>query len=324
MLDTLAVPAAVMPKRVLVEPQELAESGPAEAVRLPLDLIDPSLRNPRKDLPEVEALAESIKDPDFGLLQPIVVRRLGGRYEIVNGHRRWSAYLLLKEQEPHNPHWRTIPAVVRTMDDQTAHLAMIVSQVQFRAWKPKEEAAVIEEMLTGGMNQKQVGERLHRTEAWVSKRSRMYSDAVLSAYVQTGKLPRSVAEEMLLVGDPSARREMAETAASEGWSQAQTRNQVRKLKREKELRLIQKRALELLESLAIVDRERLPEDAQITLVKLRLRIGQLAGLPDDTGKPRGPVFPPLEATGINQTSSSRRSRKPKPKRRVMPLPAPPD
>src|SRR4051794_739948 len=55
----------------LLEPAELAEQGPPEAVRLPLDLIDPSPRNPRRDPREVDQLADSIQS--FGLLQPVTV-----------------------------------------------------------------------------------------------------------------------------------------------------------------------------------------------------------------------------------------------------------
>lgn len=273
-------------RRPLLEPHELAEAGPPEAVRLPLDLIDPNPANPRRQLAEIDALADNIRT--FGLLQPVTVRRAGERYELLGGHRRWAAFLLLHEQTPTDPLWRTIPAVVRTEnDDDRAFRMLISSQVHSRAWRPREEASALERLVLGGRNLKQIGEALNRTESWASKRLRVYADAVLSGYVQTGTLAASVAEELLTVLDPAIRKDLAERAVAEQWSQDQARGEVRALRLDRRLAEIARRARELVEILSGIDASRLPRSATDDLLTLRNRIHFLA-----TGQQ--PVFPTIE------------------------------
>ena len=58
------------------------------------------------------------------------LRRPGERYELLGGYRRRAAFLVLREREPHDPQWRTIPAVIRTASDEQADLMLISSQTQ--------------------------------------------------------------------------------------------------------------------------------------------------------------------------------------------------
>lgn len=271
----------------LLSPHELAERGPAEAVRLPLELIDPSPRNPRAKLNEIDLLADSIRT--FGLLQPITVRRADGeRYEVIGGHRRLAAFGLLREREPHEVQWRTIPSVVRTADDDQAELMLIASQVQIAAWKPREEAAALERLVQAGMTLKQVGTAVHRTESWASKRLRVYADPVLSGYVQTGKLPTGVADVLVAVKDVDERRDLAERAAAEGWSQVQAQSELRKRTLGVQLRDIARRAAELADILSSVDPQNLPSGATKDLWLLHGRIEVLA-------RAGQPVIPSIEA-----------------------------
>jgi len=318
LLDTPATLDGPMAK--LLEPQELAELGPAEAVRVPLDLVDANPQNPRTDLIELDYLADNIRS--FGLLQPVTVRRAGERYELLGGHRRRAAFALLREREPQEPKWRTIPAVVRTeQDDDRAFLMLLSSQLHTRSWRPREEAAALERLIMGGRNLKEVGEALNRNESWASKRLRVYADAVLSGYVQTVRvdgsgplLKTSVAEELLIVVDANVRRELAERAATEDWSQDRVRGEVRALRRDKQVRDIAKRAGELYQLLSTIDAGKIPDDAAITLNLLRRRILALS---------RAPVIPTIAAAqqvaGVSDKPTRRTPKKPK--RRVMPAPA---
>lgn len=76
------------------EQQPFFEDG-RQHVKLPLDQIDPNPYQPRRDFPkaEMEALAASIAEA--GLLQPVSVRAVGGRYQLIAGERRWRAHRLL-------------------------------------------------------------------------------------------------------------------------------------------------------------------------------------------------------------------------------------
>lgn len=288
----------------LLTDQELAELGPPEAVRLPLDLVDPNPHNPRRDLAEVEALADNIRT--FGLLQPVTVRRSGERYELLGGHRRRAAFAVLREREPHDPQWRSIPAVVRTADDDDrAYLMLLSGQLHNRSWHPREEAGALERLVTTGRTIKQIGEALHRTESWASKRLRIYSDSVISAFVQLGQLAPGVAEELLIIRDPATRKEFAERAVEEAWSQDRARGEARSLRLDKQLAEVAKRARELLTILSQVDSRRLPASATKDLWTLRGRIDQIGR--------GGPVIPSIEAAqraaGVREQQRPQRGRR---------------
>lgn len=233
----------------LLDVHEFAQAAPPEAIPLPLDLIDPSPENPRAELPEVNILAASIQE--FGLMQPIFVRRIGDRYQVLSGHRRRAACMLLG--------WGTIPAVVRSgIDDDRALRMLISSQLDTRAWKPREEAMLLERLMLSYGTLRQVGEALHRTESWASKRLRVYSDAVLSGYVQAGRLLASVAEELLPIKDAATRRQYAEQAAAEEWSQDQAKKNSRALRKDASPRRIAELTREMLDLLPVVDPKLLP------------------------------------------------------------------
>lgn len=286
----------------LLEPNELAEQGPPEAVRLPLELVDANPNNPRRALIEVDALAENIRA--FGLLQPVTVRRSGERYELLGGHRRRAAFALLHEREPHEVQWRTIPAVVRTEDNSDrAFLMLLSSQLHTKQWRAREEAAALEQLVLGGRNLRQIGEVLNRTESWASRRLRVYADSVLSGYVQSGRLTSTVAEEFLPVLDVAQRKEFAERAADEDWTQDHARGQVRALRLDRQIREIAKRARDLLEILSQVDASKLPASATKDLWTLQRRIVSI-------GRTGGPVMPSIEqaerAAHVDQTRTPRR------------------
>jgi ParB family chromosome partitioning protein len=305
----------VLDKVALLEPNELAEQGPPEAVRIPLDLVDANPQNPRRDLRDVEALADNIRS--FGLLQPVTVRRIGDRYELLGGHRRRAAFLTLRERYPHEVQWRTMPAVIRSADDDDrAFLMLLSSQLHNTNWRAREEASALERLVLGGRTLQQVGHELHRSEGWVSRRLRVYADDVLSGYVQTGRLPAATAEELLPVLDVGLRKELADRAVEESWTQDKARGEVRSLRVDRQLREVARRARELLDLLSAVDPGRLPAGATKELWQLRGRI-------DAIGK-GGPTIPSIEqaerAAGV-PAQSRRRPRRERPKPRTMPAPA---
>lgn len=273
-----------------LEPHELAEAGPAEAVRLPVELIDPNPANPRHQLAEIDALAESIRDPSISLIHPIAVRRMGDRYQVLSGHRRLAAFAWLADQEPHEVRWKTIPATVRTADDQAAYLALISAQAHSRSWTPREEASVLEE-LASTRTLAAVGHLIHKSEPWVQKRLKVYADAVLSGLVQTGKLAPSIAQEFIGVKDPAVRRDLALRAIDEQWSMDHARAEVRKLSLSAEIRDLSRRTQEMLALLGRVQVDQIDITVFRDLLVLRGRIDQLS---QQARGGTGPVFPSIE------------------------------
>jgi ParB family chromosome partitioning protein len=99
-----------------------------------LDQVSESPRNPRHKLEGLDELAASLDQ--YGLLQPVVVRRVDGAFELIAGHRRVAAARHLG--------WHQIAAVVRTEADDQAYLLTLTENLQRDDLTPKEEAAALE------------------------------------------------------------------------------------------------------------------------------------------------------------------------------------
>lgn len=184
---------------------------------LPLAAIAPSPRNPRQGPGDVVELAESLRA--HGLLQPVVVRRRGDRYELIAGHRRYAAARLLG--------WTEIAAVVRDETDEQAYILTLVENLQREDLSPREEAAALEVLMRErGWTTRQVGEAIKRSHMYVSRRLRVFEDAVLAPLVLQNKLAVSTAEELLRAPDPRVRQELAEQAARAHWSLSEARHAV--------------------------------------------------------------------------------------------------
>jgi ParB family transcriptional regulator, chromosome partitioning protein len=182
-----------------------------------VDLIEPSPRNPRNALGAIDELAASIQA--YGLLQPIVLRETGGRYEIVAGHRRFAAAKQLG--------WQEIGAVIRTDDQDGAYILTLVENLQREDLTPKEEARALEVLIRDrGWSTREVAEAVKRSPAYISKRLRVFEDPVLAPLVLGNQMSVSAAEELLPLG-PLRRRALAMRAVAEGWEHAQVREAVR-------------------------------------------------------------------------------------------------
>lgn len=264
------------PSTRLLDEHELAQAGPPEAIRLPLDLVHPNAKNPRKTLPEVTELADDIHE--YGLMQPVVVRRVNDVYELIGGHRRHAAFCLLRETYPHDAQWRTIPAVIKRADDDKAYLMLLSSQLHTRQWRPREEAAALETLAMAGLTNRQIGERLHKSESGISKRLRVYADSILSGPVQARQLSPSVAEILLSVTDLQERKALAETAIAQTWTLDKAQAEIRKRRTGLHLAQIARRARELVELLSSVAPGDIPIDAARDLWALYGRIEVLSGV----------------------------------------------
>jgi ParB family transcriptional regulator, chromosome partitioning protein len=185
--------------------------------QVPVAAIQPSPRNPRRNLGGIDELATSLSD--HGLLQPVVVRRVADGYELIAGHRRLEAAKFLD--------WPAITAVVRDETQDRAYILTLVENLQREDLTAKEEAAALEVLVRDrGWSTRQVGEAIKRSPIYVSRRLRVFEDEVLAPLVLKKSLPVSTAEELLRADDPQMRRELAEEAERENWNQATARKAV--------------------------------------------------------------------------------------------------
>ena len=121
----------------------------------PRRLFDPVL---------LQELADSIKAE--GLIQPIIVRRFAGAYELVAGERRWRAAQLAGMSE--------MPAIVRDMEDKSVAAVSLIENIQRKDLNPLEEAAAFERLCDEfGMTHKAVAESVGRSRASVTNLMRL-------------------------------------------------------------------------------------------------------------------------------------------------------
>jgi ParB family transcriptional regulator, chromosome partitioning protein len=192
-------------------------SGSAVELRaLPLAAVRVSRRNPRRKLSGITELAASLQT--HGLLQPVIVRTIGDHYELVAGHRRLEAARQLG--------WAAIPAIIRTDAEETAYVLTVIENLQRENLSPREEAEALEVLVRErGWSTRQVAAGIHRSQAFVSKRLRVFEDPILAPAVLANRLSVSAAEELLSAGE-GRRYVILQEAIDRGWDRAQVRHAV--------------------------------------------------------------------------------------------------
>lgn len=153
-------------------------------VELELDDILPNRFQPRFKFHEqaITELAESIKE--HGVIQPILVRRLGDKYEIIAGERRYKASLLAGK--------RTIPAIVSDLNDKDSAEVALIENVQRQDLTPIEEAVSYRKILDMGyLTQEQLAEKLGKTQSTISNKLRLLN---LDDDVQEALLDEKISE----------------------------------------------------------------------------------------------------------------------------------
>src|SRR5579871_2450477 len=182
--------------------------------QISLERIRESPRNPRQKLERLDELSASLHE--YGLLQPVLVRGVDGVYELIAGHRRVAAARQLG--------WANIDAVVRDEDEDQAYLLTLTENLQREDLTPKEEAAALEVLVRErGWTTRQVGEKIKRSHAYVSRRLRVFEDPVLAPLVLDRKLLVSTAEELLQAPDEQTRQDLAMQAAKHDWTSIEAR-----------------------------------------------------------------------------------------------------
>lgn len=216
--DKAAVPASPSPAPA---PAPVEPRGTSREVDL--DLIEPNPHQPRSRFDEarLQELAESISSS--GLVQPIVVRRKGERFEIVAGERRWRASQiagLLK-----------VPVHVAEVSDQDLLKTALIENIQREDLNPIEEALAYKRLgEESGLTQEQIAAAVGKDRATVANHLRLLRlpDAV-RARVAGGELSMGHARALLAIDDPAALTKAADHVISGGLSVRATEVLVRKI-----------------------------------------------------------------------------------------------
>lgn len=177
------------------------EEEPGKEYMMKLSLIDPNSEQPRKDFnqEQIQELADSIKK--YGVLQPILVKKSGERYQIIAGERRWRA---AKEAG-----LKEVPVVVREYTKQQSMEIALIENVQRSDLNPIEEAMAYQQLMQDfDLTQEEIAERVSKNRATITNSMRLL------------KLDKRV-QDMLIQGQITSGHARALLALEQGEQQYQ-------------------------------------------------------------------------------------------------------
>jgi ParB family transcriptional regulator, chromosome partitioning protein len=175
-----------------------------------IDLIAPSPYQPRTHFREqgIEELAQSIRAS--GIVQPLVVRRLNDRYELIAGERRWRA--------AQRAHLTRVPVVIRDVPDEQAMEMTLVENLQREDLNPIEQAHAFQRLTDEfHLTQEQVAERTGKDRATIANSVRLLRlDEPIQNLLEEGMISAGHGRALLAIADATVRLDLARRASKGG------------------------------------------------------------------------------------------------------------
>ncbi len=177
-----------------------------------IDSIDPNPLQPRRTFQSerLSELAQSIRAN--GIIQPLVVRRVGDRYQLVAGERRWRAAKLAGVAD--------VPVVVENIPDDRLLEITLIENIQREDLNPIETAVAFDRLSRElGLNPEEVGTRTGKDRTTITNFLRLLQlPADLQQLVAERRLSAGHARCLLTLPTADLRREVAEKSIAQGWS----------------------------------------------------------------------------------------------------------
>ncbi len=206
----------------LLTPSTSAGAADRDLRQLPVELIAPNPRQPRRTFDEASLIELAGSLGERGLLQPVLVRpATGGNYELIAGERRWRAAQIAGLD--------TIPALVRIHDDAESLEIALIENMAREDLNPVEAARacslLVEEL---GVTREAIGRRVGRSRVAVSNLLRLLDlpDEALEL-ITRGELTVGHGRAILMAPGHDDRRRLARRAAAEGWNVRRTEAEAR-------------------------------------------------------------------------------------------------
>ena len=197
-----------------------AEAAVASEQTLPIAKIHPNKDQPRQSFKDEELaeLTDSIRQN--GIIQPLLVRRVGSNYEIVAGERRYRAAQAAGLTE--------VPVVVRDVNDEDIFRLALIENLQREDLNPLEEARGFQTLIkTGGLTQEEVAKAVSKSRPAVANTLRLLDlPAEVQDMVAEGKLSAGHARAILGVSSEEGQIKLAQKVIEDRLSVRQTENLV--------------------------------------------------------------------------------------------------
>lgn len=194
-----------------------------EVLEIETDLIRPGQQQPRTsfDSAKLEELAQSIRAS--GIIQPLLVRRRGGLFELVAGERRWRAAQLAGLTR--------VPAIVREIADENLLELALIENIQRQELNAVEEANAYKRLIENlGLTQDEVAKRVGRDRTFITNYLRILRlPTEIQTLLEQEKLSFGHARALLGVTDPQLQRRLAQRIFKNNWSVRETERRIRQL-----------------------------------------------------------------------------------------------
>jgi ParB family chromosome partitioning protein len=186
------------------------DGAPTGPLQIDIDLIEPSPFQPRTRFRE-EALEELMRSIQAsGIIQPLVVRPIGDRFQLIAGERRWRA--------AQRAGLNKVPVIVRQVPDELALEMTLVENIQREDLNAIEAARAFERLIAEfQLTQEAVAERTGKDRATVANAVRLLKlEPTIQDWIEEGKLTAGHGRALLAVPDPQLRMRYAQRASRGG------------------------------------------------------------------------------------------------------------
>ena len=200
------------------------ENEKDEVVQLYLDDIIPNRFQPREVFDEkaLKELAVSIKE--HGVIQPIIVRNVNGKYEIIAGERRYKASALAGQTK--------IPAIIRNLDDKESSKVALLENLQRKNLNAIEEARTYQKILElDQMTQEELAKTMGKSQSAVANKLRLLS---LPDEIQEALLKEQISERharaLLNIDDANLQKDLLKKIISDKMSVRKLEEEINNMK----------------------------------------------------------------------------------------------
>ena len=217
------------------------EENSVLAININVKDIDPNYEQPRKNFDEtaLNELAESIRQ--HGVIQPIVVVRMGMRFMIISGERRWRASKIAGKE--------TIPAVIKKYTPQQIKEIALIENLQREDLNPIEAARAIKQLMEEfNMTQETAADRIGKSRSAIANTLRLLTlDEAVLDLIEQGHLSAGHGRTLVVVENKADQLALATKAKDNGMSVRDLEKKVREYLNPKPKEEVKRKEVDCLE-----------------------------------------------------------------------------
>lgn len=206
---------------------DTAEKAETGEQMMKISLVEPNREQPRQNFEEdaLLELADSIKQ--YGVLQPLIVRKRDDYYEIIAGERRWRAAKLAGVKE--------VPVIIKDYNQQEILEIALIENIQRENLNPIEEAMAFKKLLEEfNLKQDEVAERVSKSRTAVTNSMRLLKlDGRVQQMIIDDMISTGHARALLAIDDPEQQYALANRIFDEKLSVRETEKLIKDLKNPK-------------------------------------------------------------------------------------------